>query len=53
MIDRIFNNWKSTTFGMVVIAVGFIFVWYGKASMTELTAFIAGGMVLIFSKDGK
>jgi amino acid permease len=53
MIERIFKNWKSTSFGLVVIAVGFVFVWFEKATMTELTAFIAGGMVLIFSKDGK
>ena len=53
MIDRIFKNWKSTTFGLVVIGIGFVFVWFEKASMTELTAFIAGGFLLIFSKDGK
>jgi hypothetical protein len=28
-------------------------VWCEKATLTELTAFIAGGLVLIFSKDGK
>jgi hypothetical protein len=26
---------------------------FEKATLTELTAFIAGGLVLIFSKDGK
>lgn len=49
--DRIFKNWKTSVFGVVIIAIGFLFVWFGKASMTELTAFISGALVLLFSKD--
>ena len=49
--DRIFKNWKTSIFGLVIIAIGFLFVWFGKASMTELTAFISGALVLLFSKD--
>ena len=53
MIDRIFKNWKSTALGLTVMAVGFILVWFEKATLTEFTAFIGGGLVLLFSKDGK
>jgi multisubunit Na+/H+ antiporter MnhG subunit len=49
--SRIFKNWKTTVFGLVIIAIGVGFVWFGKASMAELTAFISGALVLIFSKD--
>lgn len=51
LYSRIFKSWKTTAFGLGVLAIGFVFVWYGKASMTELTAFISGALVLIFSKD--
>ena len=51
--DRIFKNYKTSLFGVAVMAIGFVFVWFGKASMTELTAFISGALVLIFSKDGE
>jgi hypothetical protein len=53
MIDRIFKNWKSTALGLGVMAVGFILVWFEKATLTEFTAFIGGGLLLLFSKDGK
>lgn len=51
--DRIFKNWKSSLFGCSIILIGFVLVWFGKASLTELTAFISGGLVLLFSKDDK
>jgi hypothetical protein len=51
MIDRIFKNWKSTALGLGVMAVGFILVWFEKATLTEFTAFIGGGLVLLFTKD--
>lgn len=51
--DRIFKNWKSSIFGCSIILIGFLFVWFGKASLTELTAFISGGLILLFSKDDK
>jgi len=53
MIDRIFKNWKSTALGLGVMTVGFILVWFEKATLTEFTAFIGGGLLLLFSKDGK
>lgn len=53
MIDRIFKNWKSTALGLGFMAVGFLLVWFEKATLTEFTAFIGGGLLLLFSKDGK
>ena len=53
MIDRIFKNWKTTLIGLGLIIAGLIFVWYEKASLTELTAFIGSGVVLMLVKDPK
>jgi hypothetical protein len=38
-------------FGLGIMAIGFGLVWFDKASLTELTAFVSGALVLIFSKD--
>ena len=51
MIDRIFKNWKTTLLGLGLIIAGLVFVWYEKASLTELTAFIGSGVVLMRVKD--
>ena len=51
MIDRIFKNWKSTLLGLGVMGVGFLLVWFEKATLTEFTGFIGGGLLLLFSKD--
>jgi hypothetical protein len=53
MIDRIFKNWKTTLLGLGLIIAGLVFVWYEKASLTELTAFIGSGVVLMLVKDPK
>ena len=53
MIDRIFKNWKTTLLGLGLIIAGLVFVWYEKASLTELTAFIGSGVVLMLIKDPK
>jgi len=51
MIDRIFKNWKSTALGLGVMTVGFILVWFEKATLTEVSLFITGGFALLFMKD--
>lgn len=51
MIDRIFKNWKTTLLGLGLIVAGLFFVWFEKASLTELTAFIGSGVVLMLVKD--
>jgi hypothetical protein len=51
MIDRLFRNPKTTIIGLLVLVVSFLFVWFGKATLTEVSAFIMGGFALLFFKD--
>lgn len=34
-----------------MMVVAFVFVWFGKATLTEVSAFIMGGFALLFFKD--
>ena len=51
--QRIFENWKTTVLGVVILAVGFGFIWFEKITLPEFTAFVSGALVLLISKDGK
>ena len=51
MIERLFRNPKTTIIGLLVLVVSFLFVWFGKATLTELGIFISGGFALLFLKD--
>jgi hypothetical protein len=53
MIDRLFRNPKTTIIGSIVMVVSFVFVWFGKASLTEVGVFITGGFTMLFLKDPK
>jgi hypothetical protein len=53
MIDRIFRNWKTTVFGIVLILFGGGLVWFEKASLPEFSAFLMGGFALMMTKDGE
>jgi hypothetical protein len=53
MIERIFRNWKTTVFGIVLILFGGILVWFEKASLAEFSAFLMGGFALMMSRDEK
>lgn len=53
MIDRLFRNPKTTIIGLLVMVVSFVFVWFGKASLTEVGVFITGGFAMLFLKDPK
>jgi hypothetical protein len=53
MIDRIFRNWKTTFFGIVLILFGGGLVWFEKASLAEFSAFLMGGFALMMTKDGE
>lgn len=53
MIDRLFRNPKTTIVGLLVMVVSFVFVWFGKASLTEVGVFITGGFAMLFLKDPK
>jgi hypothetical protein len=49
--ERIFSNWKTTTLGVAVLICGFVLVWFEKATLSELTGFVAGGLLLLISRD--
>lgn len=51
MIERLFRNPKTTIIGSIMMVVAFVFVWFGKATLTEVSAFIMGGFALLFFKD--
>ena len=53
MIDRLFRNLKTTFLGLIVLLVCFIFVWYGKATLSEVGIFVLGGFSMLFLKDPK
>jgi hypothetical protein len=53
MIDRIFRNPKTTTIGLILMALGMILVWFEKATLAEYSAFLMGGFALMMSKDGE
>lgn len=52
MIERIFKSWKSTTLGILIILVTLTMVFYEVATLTEVGAFWAVALVLIYKKDG-
>ena len=51
MIDRIFKNWKTTITGLVIVLGALIMVYFEKATLTEASLFIAGGITLFFVND--
>lgn len=51
MIDRIFRNYKTTLLGLITMLICFAFVWFDKATLTEVSLFITGGFALLFVKD--
>lgn len=53
MIERIFRNKKTTTIGLITLVVSFLFVWFEKASLTEVSVFLTGGFAMLFMKDPK
>lgn len=53
MIDRIFKNWKTSLLGVMIILITLSMVFFEVATLTEVGAFWAISLVLIFVKDGK
>ena len=53
MIERIFQNTKTTLLGLGLIIVGVVLVWFEKATLTEVSLFSGSGLVAIFAKDPK
>lgn len=53
MIQRIFENRKTTAVGVVIFLTGAMLVAFDKATLTEFGAFIGVAFALFFSKDPK
>lgn len=51
MIERLFRNPKTTIIGLLVLVVSFLFVWFEKATLTEVGLFMTSGFVMLFLKD--
>lgn len=53
VIDRLFRNPKTTIIGLLVMVVSFVFVWFGKATLSDVSILLAGGFTALFLKDPK
>jgi Na+/alanine symporter len=53
LIERIFKNPKTTILGLLIIALCFVLVWGGRATLTEVSTFMVGAFALFFFKDAK
>lgn len=53
MFDRIFNNWKTSVLGIILMCASFAFVFWEKATLTEAGAFLGVAFALFFTKDPK
>jgi hypothetical protein len=53
MIDRILKNWKTSSIGVGLIISGVVLVWFEKATLTEMGAFIGVGLYALFMNDPK
>lgn len=51
LIDRLFRNPKTTILGLLLIGICFTLVFFGKATLTEVSAFMMGSFALLFLKD--
>lgn len=48
MIDRIFNNWKSSMVGVFLLVVPLVLVYFEKATLSEVGVFWGVALTLIF-----
>ena len=53
LIEGIFGNPKTTILGLIIIGLCFVLVFYERATLTEVSAFMMGAFALLFLKDGK
>jgi hypothetical protein len=51
LIERIFKNPKTTLLGLLIIGLCFVLVFYQRATLTEVSAFLMGAFALMFLKD--
>jgi hypothetical protein len=53
LIERLFRNPKTTVLGLILISLCFLLVFFEKATLTEVSAFMIGAFALLFLKDPK
>ena len=53
LIERLFKNPKTTILGLLIIGLCFVLVFYQRATLTEVSAFLMGAFALLFLKDPK
>lgn len=53
IIKRIWKDPKTTLLGLIIIGLCFVLVFFEKASLTEVSAFLMGAFALMFLKDPK
>ena len=51
IIERLFKNPKTTILGLLILGLCFVLVFYEKATLTEVSAFLMGAFALMFLKD--
>jgi hypothetical protein len=53
LIERIWKDPKTTVLGLLIVGLCFVLVFYEKATLTEVSAFMMGAFALLFLKDPK
>jgi hypothetical protein len=53
LIERIWKDPKTTVLGLLIVGLCFVLVFFEKATLTEVSAFLMGAFALMFLKDPK
>ena len=53
LIERIWKDPKTTILGLTLVGLCFVLVFFEKATLSEVSAFIMGAFALLFLKDPK
>ena len=51
MKDRIFNNWKTTVFGLILLVLAVVLLFMRIVTLGEFSAFFPTILGLIYVKD--
>jgi len=51
LIERIWKDPKTTVLGLLIVGLCFVLVFFEKATLTEVSAFLMGAFALMFLKD--
>jgi hypothetical protein len=51
LIERIWKDPKTTVLGLLIVGLCFVLVFFEKATLTEVSAFMMGAFALMFLKD--